>query len=191
MADGTLGAIGLVLGLVALALALVPFLQMVCGAAAIRIDFVDASQPHGRVLLCQVQSKPVENALLKAMGVARATVDTYARFEIRQHDSHEIIASDFRPKLHDLASLMQSLALPLKEPLGAIFCIMEQTNSKGAIAINEAPGEPRDLPLAPGDYWVEVEVAYGNKTQSASKSFAIAEFKDESRWTERAIPKVA
>ena len=30
-----------------------------------------------------------------------------------------------------------------------------------AIAINEAPGEPRDLPLEPGDYWVEVEIVHG------------------------------
>ena len=84
---------------------------------------------------------------------------------------------------------MQSLALPLKGD--AIFCIMEQTNSKGPIAINEAPGEPRDLPLAAGAYWVEVEIVYGNKTKSASKSFVIEEIKDESRWTDRAVPKVA
>jgi hypothetical protein len=189
--DMVLGGIGLVVALAALATALPPCLQMLCGGPAIEIEFIESSEPHGRLLLCHVISKPIKNGLLRAMGVKRATVDVFARFEIWSHATGQLVAGDYRPRLSDISSRMQSLSLLLREPLGLLFCIVEQTNLSGPTAKNEVPGELRTTTLEPGNYWADVAVAYGNNAGFVRKSFRIAEIKDESGWTEQAMPDQA
>ena len=178
---------GLILGLVALVIAIPPLLQMVYGRPKIRVGFDMSTEQGAKLLLCNIYNRPITNWFLKKIGVTLTPTDVFASFDIREHGTNKIIASAFRARLHDAKANTTGLSLAAKPSLPVVFVVIEH-DDKGAITIDHAPSQTKELRLELGEYFADVKIAWGEATvRAVAQSFTIDANKDATHWTARKV----
>jgi len=182
-----LAVAALVVAVVALIFALPPLLQMMQGGPVIKIHFDATTEQDAQFLLCRVFNMPVRNLFLRMIGVARAPTEVFAVFDIREHGTNKIVANSFRARLTDVRDHTHGLVLTVKPSLPVIFTVVEH-EPKGAFCASYAPSELQRLPLPPGEYFVDVTIAWGEATvRKVAQSFTVAGDRFATHWTARKI----
>jgi hypothetical protein len=185
--DFWLAIAALIVGVVAIPIALPPFLQMMCGKPKVRIKFDTTVEQNTKLLLCCIFNVPIRHWFLQRIGVTRLPTDVFASFDIREHGTNRIIASAFRAKLWDSKSNTEGLALTIRPPLPIVFTIVTHPD-QGAFSTNNAPSLPQDMRLQPGEYIADVSIASDEQTvRKVAQSFTVAPHKDATDWTSRKI----
>src|ERR1700730_13998545 len=97
-----IAVVGLVVGVIALAMALPTALQMFCGAPRILFNFSEINAGDGRKMLyCDLSNAPVENRVLRRLGVRRDPTVITARFRICEAGSNSIMMDTAQARLID------------------------------------------------------------------------------------------
>jgi hypothetical protein len=183
--DTKLAIAGIGLAVVALVVAVPPFIQMLWGRPRISVRFTESMEGAGQCLLCVIHSYPVAKSL-EAIGVKRDSTRVFVSFDIRKHGTKEIFASAFRARLIDIFSGDAGLSALLQPPLPVTFTVVSHTDG-GAHAQSFAPSEGVTCALPPGEYLAEISVAWGTTVTKYSRSFTIGSMKETSHWTVREI----
>ena len=179
-----LGIIGIGIGLVSLAVAVPPFIQMIYGKARATLDFDESVENGARVLLGRLHNRPISNWFLRRLGVQRDGVAVFVNFDIREHGTNKILASHFRATLIDPKSGAEGLSLILEEPVPLIFVLIQHSDG-GATTANSAPGERRNITIPPGEYFVEIQCGSRYGALRKRKSLTVGEKKELTFWTFR------
>ena len=91
-----IAAVGLVVAIVALVIAVPPFAQMIHGPPKVRLAFDVSTEQGATLLLCAIHNLPVNSWFLKKIGVTRTPTEVFAVFDIREHGTNKIIVNSFR-----------------------------------------------------------------------------------------------
>ncbi len=182
-----IGIVALIVALIATAMAVPPFLQLIYGRPEVRVRF-DATVEQGvNILLCNIYNLPVTNFYLKAIGVTRVPTDVFASFDVREHGTNKIIANSFRASLFDGKANVSGLSLTVKPPIPVTFTIV-QHGDNGATVHDYAPSQQKILTLSPGEYFADVKIASAEYTVDAvARSFTVDIDKFASHWSARKI----
>ncbi len=158
----------------ALLLALPPYLDLKYGVPAVQLRFTDRTMVgmmrDTKVLECHVFNPPIEQPLLRRLGVHRKEAEITATVLIREQGTNRYV-TEFVP----IISLMgggrsTTQRVVLRESLEpALIAIVADENAE----IILDPLQER-LPLPPGEYWADVIVNYGVKSVEASRAFAVS-----------------
>jgi hypothetical protein len=183
-----IGIVALVVAIVAVVIAIPPFAQMIRGRPKIRLAFDATTEQGAKLLLCAIHNLPVNNGFLRKIGVTRTPTEVLASFDIREHGTNKIIVNSFRARLTDGRNAdAVGLLLVARPGPPLVFVVVEQGDQE-ARAINYAPMQCAKVALPPGEYFVDVKIAWGeNAVNAIAQSFTVDTNKDGTHWTARRI----
>ena len=165
-----LGAIGVVIGLPALVLAVSPFCQMIWGRPKIEIDFVDFTGPEGKDLICSIYNAPVTNRLLKFVRVRRETGDLNAAFDIIEEGSNRAVLNAITGLIHDPTSRTSSLVVRARPHFHAGFPVIVCREGKTGV---HDPRQEELIPIPPGQYRARVLVVCDDEPYVVEKALQL------------------
>ncbi len=158
----------------ALLLALPPYLDLRYGVPAPRLRFTDRTMVGAvrdtKVLECHVFNPPIEQPLLRRLGIHRKEAEITATVMIRGHGNNRYV-TEFVPIISLMGggrSTAQRVILR-ESPEPALIAIVADENAE--IVLD--PLRER-LPIRPGEYWADVTVSYGVKSVEASRAFVVS-----------------
>src|SRR5262249_53305349 len=161
--------------------------QMIYGRPKIRLAFDISTEQGRKFLLCLIHNLSINRWFLRKLGVTRTPTEVFASFDIREHGTNKIIANSFRARLQDTRNAANGLTLVARPGPPLLFVVVEQSD-QDAITANYAPMQSAKVALPPGEYFVDVKVAWGESTVNAiAQSFTIDPNKDITHWTARKI----
>src|SRR6266849_1229537 len=97
--DTDLAIVGIILGLVAIAMAVSPFAQMIWGRPELKFDFSEFTGDR-KMLVCTIKNERVKNRFLRWIGVRREKGELQAFISIKEQGTNKYIAKDISADLH-------------------------------------------------------------------------------------------
>ena len=79
--DTVLAIAGLVIGLIAMVMAIPPLLQMFFGRPKIEFEADEFTGPDGKQIILSIKNRPIASRLLRMLGVTRDVANVLAYFE--------------------------------------------------------------------------------------------------------------
>jgi hypothetical protein len=174
----------LVIGVLALIMAVPSALQMFFGRPRLRIAFEYSDVDVARRLVCIIRNAPIENAFLKRI-VVRDQVAISANFLMRETGNDRVMLDTSRAYLIDFGE-NQERAKPrprviLSDYWPAMFtCVVHMRENQYATAMNLETDQTVILP--PGRYRVEIIVTGGHAPLSVHREFTIGQRPDTTYW---------
>ena len=170
-----LGVIGIVIGFVALAVAVPSAAQMLWGRPKVRMSFGKLEIGRYKALGVSVENAPIESALLRRIGARREPAEIGAHVTV--YDAHGVEAAAFVPKLtgHDGKSALQ-VRVPPATVITFLVVICDKDGARGA------DDDDNGIPLAAGHYEIEVALVMGDEMTKASRPLHVREPPDETVW---------
>lgn len=87
-------------GVIALIMAVQPFIQMICGKPKIKIDFSIQELPGSRCLRCDIYNELITAKILKAMSIRRMVAeDILANYEIYEWGTDKLVFTGAVPHI--------------------------------------------------------------------------------------------
>jgi hypothetical protein len=179
MSDHMLAIAGIVLGLIAIGVAVQGFFQMNWGHPKIKIGF-DESHEDGRTAwLGTVENVPV-GRWLKKIGVRREPVKIGVTFQIYRSNGDLVVQRIFVLLKADSGERAQQILLypPIPIPFTIAAC---QKDSATVYAVNIK--QNTSTPLPAGQYKVDVDVMAEDVLHSASSTFIVGPTASKTHWS--------
>jgi hypothetical protein len=176
-----LGAIGTIIGLVALVVGIPPFIQMMWGRPKITTDFSFFDEEGSRLLICKIRNARIKNKILRVIRVKRDSVDIDVFVSVRKNDSKKFLLEDSRATIalgHNLPAIRQNLT----SSFSAIVSIALYNREGGAIM---SPGSNDDFDLievAPGEYVADIKITAADNHFWEIRKFVIGESAEKTFW---------
>ncbi len=151
--------------------------QMIWGKPHVEVEFIIANsgdpRDTGTYLECKLTNPPIENRLLRMLGVYRRTADEVtAQFHIENAKTHKRIATNVRAEIGALGSvkLMPSVALPASKA-SALFRIVKVMANGVATVTDRYDGQNFSLPV--GEYYVDARIFVSEKELDCRRKFIV------------------
>jgi len=178
--DTALAIVGIVLGLVAIAMAVPPMFQMLYGRPQLEFatDEVHVADGAGKVLLIAITNKKTENRFLQMIGVEREIGNVLAYFNI-QDETHNFIAKDISGLLtfsSALESGFSARALPLFT-VGLPIVLIHGSEA----AILDARSD-RSRTIGEGYYSANITIICGEQIHNITKNFKVGNAEHLTSW---------
>jgi hypothetical protein len=165
------GWVALVLGGVALFMAVSPFLQMYFGRPKIKIEFIEDTMDGAKFLACQLSNPPLVHPIARFLGLHRESAeDLWVGFEIREDKTERVVVPVIVPELNRQGFPptthihLPSSTLIARFPV--VFCRLGSKEVKLADKANP-------VVLPPGQYIVAMAVMVSEKSVKVRRRFTI------------------
>jgi hypothetical protein len=173
--DTWLGIAGIIIAVVALAMATPPFLQMMFGDPRIRVTFEGgAGHRTEGGLFCLIQNEPIDNLFLRSCGVERQGTNIVGHFSIYKYGTPELVGdithAVFLPNLPELSHPSLECRLDVRAP--AVFIVVAYDVTHERVRIVRRPNDS-DIFLDHGRYRAEFDftLVSRNRKIRISKNF--------------------
>jgi hypothetical protein len=177
--DTYLGIAGIILGLVAIIMAVQSFFQMNWGRPKIKIGFDEGHEEGRKVWLGLVQNEPIMKNWLKKIGVHREPVVIRVTFKIFKSTNELAVQRTF--VLLKSADGNRAEQIELRTPLPVPFVIAAcQKDSTAIYAVNLK--ERTSTVLSPGQYVVHIEVLAEESMHEAKSSLIVGNTAGKTHW---------
>jgi hypothetical protein len=155
-------------------MALPTVFQMFWGGPQLRFGFNEIDGTEGRRLYCDISTAPVENWVLKRLGVRREPAIITAQFRICEAGSNFVMQDTAQTRLFDIAGSGDegSFRATVTDHFGVNFlCAFHGNDSDQAITID--PLRKSSAALPPGRYRIDIDVACGDRSFSQSREMTV------------------
>ena len=175
----------LVISVIALAVATVALptaFQMFWGGPQIRFRFTELDG-NGRRLHCEIFNAPIENRMLRHLGVRREPAVISARFRVCEAGSNRIVLDTAQAYLIDIAGKdgKGSVHATVTDHFPVTFlCAFQANESNQAIALD--PVTKASVALPPGRYRVDTDVTCGHRLFPEWREMTVGEKPSFSYW---------
>ncbi len=179
--------VGIVLAGVGIAMATPSIFQMFWGRACIETEFEVSARGNERSLVIFLRNPPIQNRILKTLGVKRETVQSLtAEIRISEFGSKKIIVPIRHVRLFsdedtsDKAS--NRIVLPPTYSVAAsIMAAMWDNKAKRAIILGDLLRQP--LLLSEGYYYAQIIILVDGEPNEISRQFVVGKNADDLMWT--------
>lgn len=184
MAGLIIGSVGLLFGLIALVMAVPPAFQMFWGGPKLRLDFRELNGSEIKRLFCSISSVPIQNRMLRRIGVRRDPAVVSATFRICEAGSNRVVLDTAQANLIEIGSPQSrgSIVATIHHPdFGVTFdCAFHGKDRDHADALD--PFKNTVVPLPPGRYRVDIDVLCGEKLLSRWQEMTVGTRSDHTYW---------
>jgi hypothetical protein len=177
--DTDLAIACILIGILALVMAVPPLLQMFYGRPRLEFTTDEFTGPDGKLLLVAIKNKKTENRLLRNLGVQREIGDVLAYLDIQEQGSGRFIAKDVSAKLSAAATRQEGL-LVRAHPLFTIGVIVISQRGSAAGIVDARANELR--PISEGDYLAQATIVCGEQIHKIERSFKIGKAEHLTIW---------
>lgn len=181
--------VAIVIAGVGIVLVIPSTLQMFWGRAYVKTEFEVSAKGDERSLVILLQNPPVQNSVLKTLGVRRETVQSLTgELRISEAGSNVIIDTIRRARIFTDEDKSDSdrgsnrIVLPPTYSVAASMMIaMWDNNLKGAIVLGDLLR--KELLLRKGYYTVQILIFIDGEPVEESRQFVVGEKADDLIWT--------
>jgi hypothetical protein len=183
--DHWLAIAGVILGVLAIVMAIPPLFQMFFGRPKLTFEADDFTGPDGRILVINAKNDPVRNRFLRWLGVERESTELLAFFDIQELGTGKIL-------VRAVSGLMQCVPLRTIGPVARSFVGF----SVGLTVIGTRQGhahivDPRHqqggIPIAPGHYLARITIIRGQYSYKIDQRFRIETEDHRTIWDTRHV----
>jgi hypothetical protein len=170
--DTDLAIVGIVIGLIAVVIAVPPLLQMLYGRPRLEFSFDEFTGPNddGKQLLIAIKNKRTESRLLRKIGVERTVGNVLAYFDIQEQGTNRFIKKDISGLLHCAPTRESGL---LGRALPAFTLGISIVHTRGTVTcIIDPKSEPLES-IGTGDYTVFATIICGEQVHKIRKNFKV------------------
>jgi hypothetical protein len=170
--DTDLAIVGIVIGLIAVVIALPPLLQMVCGRPHLEFEAQEFMGPDGsKQLIIAIKNKMIENSLLRKIGVERVSGDITASFDIQEQGTGKFIQKDVSGLMHTPRTRETGLLARAFPGFTVGVVIVETKGAQTYIVDARSDGQFRSI--EPGDYTVFAGIICGEEVRKIRRNFKV------------------
>lgn len=166
----TLGAIGVAIGVLALAMSVSPFSQMIWGRPKLKFEFVEFTGTEGKNLICSIQNEPVKNRFLKFIRVSRDTGNVNASFSVVEQGTGKNIATAISALINDAAAREMALVVSARPHFHVGFPVIHCTKN-GPIVFD--PRREEAIPVPTGNFIAHILIVCGDSTHILHKMMSV------------------
>lgn len=172
--------IALPLGVLAVILALPPFLQMFWGRAKINIKFDSLEDKEAKVslLVSRISNPPISNPIARFLHIHRETVEEFKPiFRITRVDNGEVIVQCVEASLFDEDGAFYTTSPSLPASVASPFMCRIAARNKESGVTNVVPqgsdrsGPVRKIPV--GEYIVQIKIVAAERTTRAKRKLVV------------------
>jgi hypothetical protein len=180
--DTDLAIAGIVLGLVAIAMATPPLFQMLWGRPRLHLAVDDFTGPDGKMLLVTIKNLRVENGFLRKIGVEREIGNVAAYFDIQEQGTGKFLQKNISGLIHN-AMTKESGILTEAHPAFTVG-VQIIAHQQNIAVIIDARAQPTALlkTIPPGDYVAHVTIIRGGEVHTIAKNFKVGTLPHETFW---------
>lgn len=183
----------LIVGVVALALAVSPFLQMKYGKPKIelRYNVLDTDSKDTRFLECGIVNKPITNRFLRAWGIQRNEAqDVFVRLTITDLRTKQLVIHDINPNIYtDRDPEHMRPVLPFLSSFISAHFVVSATTQAGATNTMSSQKYKKTHGLTPGDYFAIIIVSASEDVFTFDKSLHVGTKMYDTYWVENGEQK--
>jgi hypothetical protein len=177
MSDHWLAIVGVALGLLAIAMAIPPMLQMMFGRPKLEFKPDEFTDENGKMLLLGIKNRAT--GFLRRLGVEREMGNVLAYFDIQEQGSKRFFLKDISARVACAATQEQGLlarALPLFT--SGVLVLHNRAGTAGII-----DGRKGDLrPIGVGHYTAIFTIVCGEQVHKFEKNFTVADTEAFTIW---------
>ena len=179
--------VGIVLAGVGIAMATPSIFQMFWGRACIKTEFEVSARGNERSLVIFLRNPPIQNRMLKTLGVKRETVQSLtAEIRISEFGSKKIIVPIRHVRLFSDEDTSDKgsnrIVLPPTYSVAAsIMVAMWDNKDKRAIILGDLLRQP--LLLSEGYYYAQIIILVDGEPNEISGQFVVGKNADDLIWT--------
>ena len=181
--DTALGIAAIIVALVAIAMAIQPFLQGNWGTPAPEINFTGGRyQVHPDVLGCEITNRPIENRLLKLLGIYRIDAKLSVTFAIYECGSNRLVADTTHAPLRGGVTPNPQRIQEVPSGGMVLFPVVSYAGNNAKVARRE--GIDDEITLPHGRYIVSIHLCdeKRNTHREIKKEFIVGTPNKELRW---------
>jgi hypothetical protein len=164
-----LGIVGIVIGLVALAVAIPPLFQMLYGRPRLEFLTDEFTGPDGKSLLIAIKNQPTRSRFLRKIGVEREIGNVLAYLDIQQQGTGLFVAKDVSGRMHCSPTREDGLLLARALPNFTTGVEVIFTTEANSGVVDARSDQLR--PIGEGDYTAHVTIICGEQVHRISKNF--------------------
>ena len=163
--------VALILGGIALLMAMPTLAQMYWGRPKPEIDFEETNCEGAKFLQCTIRNRHVRNWLLRLLHVRRETaVDVWAMLEIRRYGTQEVMLPKTPMKFTGRDGEVQSVHVSISSgTIGRRFGVVFSNPNDQKV---EVLAEPTTI-LAPGKYLADIDVIAAERRSNRVREFTV------------------
>ncbi len=170
--DTDLAIVGILIGVLALAMAAPPLLQLLYGRPQLEFSVDEFTGPDGKQLLIAIKNKGTRNLLLKRMGVEREVGNILAYFDIQEQGTNRFVKKDIRGLLHCAPTRESALILARALPSFTVgLSVIHAKENTSWIIDGQSDGQFDVITV--GDYRALATIICGEQVHQVSRNFKI------------------
>ena len=174
-----------VLSLIAFGLAVVTLptaFQMWWGKPRIEVNFEKCRVHGGASLVCIVRNRPVDNRILRSLGVRSSPANRIGVFSSIRTSGTKALVGQGRSGIN-VENVDKSHLVDLYAGTKA-WVILVIHNDDGSSAKINTLGNQKDISVEPGEYEYEFKLQWGENSIKKMKHFYVGKRPDETNWQE-------
>ena len=171
--------ISFLVGLIALAVAIMALLPIFYGKPKLEISLRVLDLTEKRYLQCYIFNSPVDNRLLKLLGVRRSiAADVFTLFSIEDARTRRMIVKDVIPEIKDAqGTIAHCVSIP-GSTTPADFVLVSTSNDGNTIII----GDSSNTVLTVGEYYADIFVKAGEIEVEHRRKFFVGQARQALYW---------
>jgi len=179
--------IAIVIGGLGIVLIMPSILQMFWGRGCVQTEFVVSVRGSDRSLVVLLKNPPVQNRILKGLGVKRETVQSLtADIRISEFGSNKIIVKIRRGRIFTDEDTLDKgsnriVLPPTYSVAGSIMVAMWDKKLKKAVILGDVLREP--LLLGEGYYYAQIIICVDGEPNEISRKFVVGKDADGLIWS--------
>jgi hypothetical protein len=177
--DTWLALLGVILALVAIVMAIPPFLQMLCGRPKLNVGVDEFTGSEDKQLLVTMKNKAVQRRLLRRIGVIRDVGEVMAYFDIQEQGTNKFIAKNASGQMNCAPTREIGLLVRALPAFHVGFPVIAFRANKAWI-VDARVNELSQLPA--GHYRVDATIICGEQIYRLTKNMKIGSTAHETRW---------
>jgi hypothetical protein len=178
--DTGLAMVGIVLGLLAIAMAAPPLFQMLFGRPRLEFSVDEITTQDGKQLLIAIKNQKTKSRFLRRIGVEREIGNVLAYFDIQEQGTNKFVAKDISGLLNCPPTREMNLLMARAYPHFTVGISVIHAKDAAAWVID---ARSEDLkPIAEGDYTLSAQIVCGEKVYAVKKKFKVGKVQHQTFW---------
>jgi hypothetical protein len=182
--DTYLSIAGIILGSVALVMAIPPLFQMLYGRPKLTFEADDFTGPDGRILVIAIKNQPIKSRLLLLLGVEREPGDVQAFFDIQEQGTGKLLVGAASGLLQ--CAPMRTMGLLVRSLPGFSVGLTVIGTREGKAHFVNARAETEN-PIGPGHYIARIAIVRGQHTYNINQTFTVGTEDHMTFWDDRNV----
>jgi hypothetical protein len=180
--DTALGIAGVIVALVAIAMAAQPFVQGIWGTPELEINFTGGRyEVHPDVLACEITNRPIENRLLKLLRVYREDAKLSVTFAIYEYGSERLVADTTHAPLLGVTPTPKRIQ-EVSSGETALFPVVSYAGDAAKVVRRQDMDDEITLPYGRYIASIHLRDEKRNTHQEITKEFIVGRPNKELRW---------